>query len=121
MMTGTVLQRRAIVPLLIRGPHGRQAQIETILDTGFSGFLTLPVSAVAALALTFLNYFRAALADGSVVRLEVYAATVIWDGVERDVEVLSTGRSPLLGTSLLNGHEVRIQFKDTGSVTIARV
>lgn len=89
-----------------------------MLDTGFNGFLTLPSSDVAALALSFLNYFNAGLADGSRVRLEVYAARVVWDGAERDVELPAAGKDPLLGTSLLDGHDVTIQFTDGGFVTI---
>jgi predicted aspartyl protease len=61
-----------------------------VLDTGFHGFLTLPPAAVAALALPFLNDFIAALADGSRVRRQVHAATILWDGAERDREILAT-------------------------------
>jgi clan AA aspartic protease len=110
-----------MVPLRVRGQTGPAADIAAVVDTGFNGFLTLSSSVVAALALPFLNYFRAGLADGSRVRLEVYAATVVWDGAEREIEVFATGRDPLLGTSLLDGCDVSIQFTDGGLVTIERL
>jgi clan AA aspartic protease len=118
VITGTVLNRRATVPLRVLGPSGQATEVAAVLDTGFNGFLTLPTFDVIALALSFLNYFNAGLADGSRVRLEVYAATVVWDGAERDIELLAAGKDPLLGTSLLDGHDVSIQFTDGGLVTI---
>jgi hypothetical protein len=42
----------------------------------------------------------------------------MWDGVWRDVEVLVANRPPLLGTALLNGHEVTIRFADGELITI---
>jgi clan AA aspartic protease len=117
-MTGTVVNRRATVPLVVHGPTGLDATVEAILDTGFNGFLTLPASAIASLGLPFRNYFRAGLGDGSIVQLDVHAGVVMWNGVRRDVEVLLTNRQPLLGTALLNGHEVTIRFAEGDSITI---
>lgn len=111
MITGTVFNRCPLLTLMVRGPKG-QSSFETVVDTGFNGFLTLPPANVAALALPFRNYFYAGLADGSRVKLEVYAATVLWDGEERNVEVLSPGREPLLGTALRDGHDLSIRFTD---------
>ena len=119
MIVGTIINRRPIVPLRVRGPQGQEVEVETLLDTGFNGFLCLSPAVVSALALLFLNYFHASLADGTRVRLEVYAATVDWDGTFRDVEVLATSHRPLLGTALLDGHEVTMQFADGGLVSIA--
>jgi clan AA aspartic protease len=121
MTTGSMSDRRPIVPLLVRGPQGQEILVEALLDTGFDGFLTLPPAAITALGLPFLNFFRAGLADGNVVRLQVYSAVCTWDGVECPLEVLATGRDPLLGTSLLDGHEVVLQFVDGGLVTIERL
>ena len=40
------------------------------------------------------------------------------DGRELDVDILSTGERPLLGTMLLDGHDLTIQFAEGGAVTI---
>ena len=43
MITGMVnANREAAIRLLVRGPQGHQREIEAIIDTGFTGFLTLP-------------------------------------------------------------------------------
>jgi len=92
--------------------------VEALLDTGFSGSLSLPLSMVTALSLPFWNYLSAGLADGSVVRMAVHTAVVLWNGTERDVGVMVSERQRLLGTALLDGHEVMIRFADGDLVTI---
>jgi clan AA aspartic protease len=89
-----------------------------VIDTGFTGFLTLPQAIVAALNLPFLRRISANLADGSTIFLSVDIATIVWDGTLQDVEVLATGRQPLLGTLLLDGYQLTTNFEEGGTVTI---
>jgi len=117
-MVGTVVNRRPTVPLTVRGPSGLEVAVEAALDTGFNGFLTHPTLAVTSLGLPYRSHFRAGLADSSIIRLAVHAAVVMWDGAARDIEVLVADRQPLLGTALLSGYEVAIQFAEGGSITI---
>jgi clan AA aspartic protease len=118
VITGIVAGRHALVRLVLRGPGHQEAEIEFVLDTGFVGFLTLPPAAVAALSLPFVAPQIAVLADRSRTRLDLHSTTVLWDGQERDVEVLAMEGQPLLGTSLLEDHDVQIQFTDGGLVII---
>jgi clan AA aspartic protease len=106
------------VEITIRLPNPPAIRIEFVLDTGFEGDLTLPPAAVAALALPFRQDIIARLADGSPVRVDVYRATIVWDGADRNVTVLALGGRPLLGTALLDGSETCIQFADGGLVRI---
>jgi predicted aspartyl protease len=50
--------------------------------------------------------------------LPVHQANIIWNGEERVVNVLATGRLPLLGTALIDEYELAIQFIEGGLVTI---
>jgi clan AA aspartic protease len=118
MITGNVLHLRPKIRLMVRDAQGQGLEIEFVLDTGFTGFLTLPFAAITALSLPFTQYYLAKLADDSVTRMEVYGATVLWDGEERDVDVLASDGAPLLGMSLLKGSEVYFQATDGGLVTI---
>lgn len=61
---------------------------------------------------------QANLADNSQVMLPVHKAIILWDGEEREVRVLATGRRPLVGTALLGDYELVIQFIEGGLVTI---
>ena len=119
MITGVVnANHEATIQLVVRGAHGQQETIEAVIDTGFTGSLTLPPMLITALGLPWLGRQRAMLGYGSVRFFDVYAATIIWDGQVRTVETDATDTEPLLGMSLLAGHEVRMQVVDGGTVTI---
>jgi clan AA aspartic protease len=118
VITGAVSGRRALVELYVRGASGQDRQVEFVLDTGFVGFLTMPPPVVAALGLPFAYRVPAELADGSRTIMEAYEGKVLWDGLEVEAEILKADGDALLGTSLLDGHEVRIEFAVGGFVTI---
>ena len=58
------------------------------------------------------------LADNSEVILPVHKAIILWNGEEREIRVFATGRRPLVGTALLDEHELVVQFTEGGLVTI---
>jgi clan AA aspartic protease len=118
VITGSVQNLHGLVPVTFRLPNKPDLALEFVVDTGFVGYLTLPPAAVQALGLSYEHTTPANLADDSEVQLPVYAATILWDGVEREVRVLATGKRPLLGTALLDGYELVVQFTDNGLVTI---
>lgn len=119
MITGVVnANHEATIPLVVHAIHGQEEAIEAIIDTGFTGFLTLPPMLIKALGLPWLGRQRAKLGDGSARFFDVYAAAILWDGQVRTVETDATDTEPLVGMCLLAGHEVRIQVLDGGNVTI---
>lgn len=120
MITGGInANLEAVLNLTILGTNGRQAQADAVLDTGFSGYLTLPAATVAALELIWLGREQGVLADGSIVLFDVYRAPVLWDGKARDVEVEAVESTPLAGMALLARHDVRMQVVPGGALTIA--
>ncbi len=118
MISGIVTDRHATVALTFLLPNGSSIPIEFVIDTGFTGELCLPLEAVALMGLIFRHDIPANLADNSEVLLPIYEATVLWDGEEREVLVIATGRRPLLGTALLDEQDRVIQFTEGGLVTI---
>jgi clan AA aspartic protease len=108
----------AKLPLSVVGAAGQQLQIDTVIDTGFNGFLTLPSAVIASLGLTWLGRELGVLADGSTGLFDVYRATVVWDGNLRVVDVEAGDADPLLGMAMLEGHELRMQVVDGGAVTV---
>lgn len=108
----------ATVPLEVLDASGRQYRIEAIVDTGFTGFLTLPSALIGSLGLVWLGREAGVLADGTVRLFDVYEGTVTWDSQWRTVEVEAADTDPLLGVSLLRGHDLRIQVVDGGTVII---
>lgn len=89
-----------------------QAMIEGILDTGFDGYLCLPLTIAVPLGLELIDAADSELADGTIVEDEpVFAGKVEWNGEIMDVEILRTKSSKvLIGTSLLKGTEVQLNF-----------
>jgi clan AA aspartic protease len=120
MITGTISRRRALVNLAVRSPGGQERQVEFILDTGFTGMLTLPPTTCAALGLAVDRLQPVFVADGTRIMVDVYLATLLWEGGERTVEVLGTAGPPLLGMTLLDGCDVHLRVVDGGLVVIQR-
>lgn len=118
-MTGAVTaDREASLRILVRGPSGQEQSVDTLIDTGFNGYLTLPSPVVAALRLVYHSQTLATLADGQITSLRKFAPSVNWDGLSRDVMVLEADGEPLLGMSLLYGSRVTLDVIDGGSVTV---
>ena len=107
-----------VVPLRVQGPSGHTMDIEAVIDTGFTGFLTLPPALMTDLRLRYRGRGWATLADGSEVPFDVYGVTVLWDGLPRQIEVDEADNTPLVGMRLLDGHDLNIQVVDGGSVVI---
>lgn len=118
MISGIVTDRHAIVSLTFLLINDSTFPIEFVIDTGFTDYLCLPSEAVSLLRLPFLYNMPVNLADNTSVSLAVHQATILWDGVERDVRVFATGRRPLIGTAMLSEQELVIQFTEDGLVTI---
>ena len=108
----------AVLPLTVQGSGGRSREVEAVIDTGFSGFLTLPAALVAALGLAFDGVGWAVLADGTEARFDVYDATLLWDGRPRRVYVYAAETTPLIGMSMLESHSLYVEVESGGRVAI---
>ena len=119
MIIGRVTaQREAIVGLAVLDTAHQPHDVDTVIDTVFNGFLTLPRAMVQTLQLPLAGNRRVTLGDGSTVVLDLYLATVLWDTQPREVLVLQAEGSPLLGMALLYGNRVILHVVDHGDVLI---
>src|SRR5205807_1042089 len=118
MIEGVVVFPEARIRLEVRGRRGLKRAIQAIIDTGYTGFLSLPPALIAALDLRWKNFRRGILADGTECLLDVYLAKANWDGYEREVLVDDLDTDPLVGMELLYGHELKIQIRANGKVRI---
>ena len=108
----------AVISLTLQGAEGRLRDIEAVVDTGYTGFLTLPSGLVNELGLPFAYVSRAFLANDDQVEFNVHNVTLLWDGEARDIEADATGSTPLIGMLLLDGHNLNMDVEDGGSVII---
>ena len=76
MIAGRVTQLHALVDVPFLRPDEVAVRLEFVLDTGFTGDLTLPEQAVSALGLVWHSGMEATLADGTTVDVDLYHATV---------------------------------------------
>ena len=122
MITGVVNSyHEATIQVPVQAADTQEQQIEFILDTGFSGSLTLPQSLITTLGLPFRSRGSAILADGSETEFDIYVATIVWDGEQRHVLIEAADTDPLVGMGLLYGFNINIQAIDGGSVKIERL
>jgi clan AA aspartic protease len=121
-MNGKVNSRReATLPIHVWGHHKRRRRLLAVIDTGFTGQLTVPSRVIHALRLPQVANVAAKLADGKTVRMDVYVGMIRWDGHELPVRVNAADTDPLIGMALLSGHELRIAVCRGGTVAIRRL
>jgi clan AA aspartic protease len=118
MMQGFVNQScEAVLPIVIK--HNTITElVDAVIDTGFSGFLTLPAEIIAALDLSWKGRDDATLGDGTRCIFDVYIATVIWDGQYREIDINESETNPLIGMKLLRGYDLRMRIIEGGTVVI---
>ena len=77
-------------------------EFEAMIDTGFTGFLKLPITMALPLGLTLMGTGDSTLADGSKSPMLLTLGTVELDGQETNgVVALDSGGTPLLGMAFL--------------------
>ena len=120
MITGIVTGQEARIHLVVRGSRGREEEIEAVIDTGFTGALTLPPALIKKLK-RWDNVGLGRLADGSECLFQIHEATIIWDRKALPVLVSELDAVALVGMELLAGYELKMQVRPGGKVTIKRL
>jgi clan AA aspartic protease len=109
MIHGVVSRNReATISLVVVNEKRQTKLITALINTGYTGFLSLPGEIITELSLSWRGIDRGTLGDGSEVTFEVYAAKVIWDGEYRDIPINEAETDPLVGMSLLYGYDFHI-------------
>lgn len=117
MIGGMVRNLEAVVGLRVDGVS-RSVDVSAVVDTEFTGELTLPMALVIELRLGFEADVEAALADSTIVHAEEYAGIVEWIGIDRPVTIVAGEADVLLGMLLMNGHDLCVEIVEGGSVRI---
>jgi clan AA aspartic protease len=119
MMQGIVDQNcEATIRLVVGNADSQRQMIDAVIDTGFTGFLTLPFSVLADLNLRAYRREEGILGDGSTCIFDVYRGLVIWDGELRRIDINESDTEPLVGMSLLYGYRMQLDAIEGGVVTI---
>ena len=113
MLTGQVDdQLRALVRIPLRAAQNAPLQeIVAWVDTAFNGGLTIPRTLIPDLGLPQEGTVEAKMADGRTVKLETFDCYLDWFGATYRMQVIaSDGAYPLLGTLLLSGRRLVIDY-----------
>lgn len=105
------------LPVHIAGPAGA-LEIDAVVDTGFNGELTLPRPQIEALGLPEAAVTEVTLADGRVRDVPMYEAEAEFAASTREIFVTEAPTTPLVGTGLLWGFSLYIEFQVDGTVEV---
>jgi clan AA aspartic protease len=103
------------------GQRGEYFIVEAVVDTGFDGKLSLPAAVLSQLGFPWVRRGEGILADGRECSLEIYEATVLWDGRALSVLVDQIDTDPMVGMALLEGYELKVEIRSGGRVLIKRL
>ena len=108
----------AIVELSVQDAQGEFHSFTCVLDSGFDGYLALPVQEIQSLGLVHREARRTLLVDSLEIFLPLYRGTAYWCGSFLEVTILGTEQEYLVGMALLEDSTLTVQVWDGGDVLV---
>ena len=108
----------ARISIDIAGANWIFQTLEVVVDTGFTGALALPDPIIRLLGLQSYVRRDVTLADGRTIETAAYTAQLLWHGQPVDVWAPMMDSVPMIGTDLLAGSRLSIDWWDGGDVII---
>jgi clan AA aspartic protease len=93
-------------------------QVDAVIDTGFTSYLTLPEHQITDLGLAWRGTVGATLADNKSTDTDLYRCDVMWDGSPRTILVASVETTPLVGMQLMKDYRLSIDVVAGGGVRL---
>jgi clan AA aspartic protease len=105
---------RALIRVPISASSGgTRTEILVWIDTAFNGGMAIPRTQIAELGLSERSSAEAVLADGNTVELPTFACYLDWFGKSYKTQIVaSDGKYQLLGTILLDGHRLNVDYEN---------
>lgn len=107
-----------VIEIKVANDIGESLVLEAVIDTGFTGYLTLSHEKIQILGLDLYDTTYTILADGSRVEVSLYLVRVFWNDVMAIVLAEDTQGDALLGMQMLQGQLVTIPVRYGETVTI---
>jgi len=118
-MEGTVSPELELtVRLTLVGVNNREEEIDAQIDTGFNGDLSLPKLLLDSLRWPYKHEQGVELGDASKTTVKIYREIVLWNHNPRLVSVVAAESTPFIGTAMLSGNELKVEFKRGGKISI---
>jgi clan AA aspartic protease len=118
MITGKIDENLEARMTLRVCQHDRHEDVEFLVDTGFNGFIAIPISLVRRLRLQLGAVQSGITADGRSGYFDTVSIELLWHEVPISVlaQVLD---EPLIGTRLLLGNSLSADWIVGGSIRIS--
>ena len=113
--------RQAWVQLEIQRSDGGYELIDTVVDTGFDGHLTLPSDVIDGLNMEPDRPTDVDLATGLRERVNTWRGYVLWHDRLRSIRVLEANGIPLIGMELMEDSQLTMQPRINGNVLIEQL
>jgi clan AA aspartic protease len=113
LITGQINQAGSPILKITVFGNKSEVTIDGILDTGFDGFICLPIAIAVPLGLELIDVTDSELADGTIIQDElVFAGKILWDDAVVDVDILLTkSTDTLIGTAMLMNSDIRLDYR----------
>ena len=109
----------ARITVAVAGPSLEFWEVEVVIDTGFSGWLTLPEVAVRELNLRLYQNRQVRIANDQVIWMPTFEAVAQWQGRQIGILVYQTENPrPLLGTAMLEHCRLTVDMQEGGPVAV---
>ena len=115
--TVNILEAR--ISVAVAGPSMEFREVEAVIDTGFSGWLTLPAAAVREMNLPAYRIQQMRIANNRTILMTTFRAVAQWQGRQIDILVYQTENPrPLLGTAMLEHCRLTVDMQEGGPVSV---
>ena len=110
-----------MVSIELRGEGESVKTVDALLDSGFTGAVSLPSVVVDDLGLEWSGEQSVTLGDGSDVSVDIYEGMVGFAGKWYRCAILATGDVPTVGMHLLRGARISFQAEPGGDISLERL
>ena len=109
----------ARISVAVAGPGLEFREIEVVIDTGFSGWLTLPEVTIREMNLPAYRIQQMRIANNRTILMTTYRAVAQWQGRQIGILVYQTENPrPLLGTAMLEHCRLTVDMQEGGPVAV---
>ena len=105
------------IALRVSGETGSEI-VDFIIDTGFDGDITLPISVLTQIGASESHIERRKLASGPAFDCRIFAATVELNNEDRQMEAVLLDGAPLFGTQPMLGGSLHVELIEGAEVVV---
>ena len=105
------------VSIGIRGRNDKEMVLDAVLDTGFTGTVSIPDQIIRETNLAFSRREMFVLADGTRRVVDVYDGSVLFAGVWYETDVFSTHHVAIVGMRLMYGANISLDAVPNGEIS----